>query len=258
MFLRLNHVSLTKSKMNIQYLEWDSIFFGIKIGKLEIKEIEDFDYAKLKEEAFSENYKLIYVFVFGGILRSSPVQYHGLEMVDIMLTMSRKFNKEDYQSNNYNFKINLSYSELKDCYSIAEKTSVVSRFYKDELFGPDKTKALYRKWIDNALDQSFSDGIFLEMDSLNVSGIHLIKTDERNGVGYFTLTGVNPDYKRQGIGSKLWNQSFGYWANEKEIQQIKSPFSLLNQESFKYHLKMGFNSLEEVKYIYHFRNDFDK
>lgn len=244
--------------MNIQFLPWDSAFFGLRIGKLEIYESENFDVAELQSKALNENYELIYVFVFDKILRSSLLQLNGLELVDIMLTMSRKFNKEDYLGVKYKFRNSLSESELISSYTIAEKTSIVSRFYNDVMVGPEKTKALYRKWIDSAIDQSFSDGIFLELDSQNVCGIHLIKTDESNGVGYFTLTGVNPEYKRQGIGSKLWNQSFGYWANEKEIQQIKSPFSLLNKESFNYHLKMGFNSIEEVKYIYHFRNAADQ
>jgi hypothetical protein len=56
-----------------------------------------------------------------------------------------------------------------------------------------------------------------------------------------------------GIGKKLWSQSFAYWANEKDIELIKSPFSIQNLESFNFHLKMGFNKIEETKYIYHYR-----
>jgi dTDP-4-amino-4,6-dideoxy-D-galactose acyltransferase len=44
-------------------------------------------------------------------------------------------------------------NDLLQCYTIAEQTSVVSRFYKDKIIGPEKTKALYRKCIDNALNQ---------------------------------------------------------------------------------------------------------
>jgi len=53
----------------------------------------------------------------------------------------------------------------------------------------------------------------------------------------------------------LWEQSFGYWANESKIKICKVPFSIQNLESFNFHLKMGFNKTEEIKYIYHYRNN---
>ncbi len=114
---------------------------------------------------------------------------------------------------------------------------------------------MYRKWIDNALNKSFSDGLFLTKDAGIVTGIHLLKTDQENKIGYFTLTGVNPNSKRMGIGNKLWTQSFGFWGKESEIDTIKSPFSFQNAASLNLHLKMGFNKTEEIKYIYHFRNN---
>lgn len=240
--------------MKIEPLNWDSEFFGMKIGKINITQDIEFDLQKFQEIIAIEKFDLIYIFKFQNILPLDIVLKAELELVDIQLTMSMFFNKEKYLNIPYDFKVELTETEKKECYIIAEETAIVSRFYKEEKVGTDKTRALYRKWIDNALNKSFADGLFLEKYLNSVSGIHLIKTDYINKTGYFTLTGVNPNFKRKGIGNKLWMQSFAYWANESKIEIIKSPFSFQNRESLNFHLKMGFNKVEEIKYIYHYRN----
>jgi hypothetical protein len=239
----------------IENLIWDSEFFDCKIGRIVIGDEMNFDPIKFKEQAIEENYELVYVFKYSEMLTWQKVIRADLEMADIMLTMSKKFDKNEYMDLSYNFRTELNEKELHECYCIAEQISSVSRFHKENKIGPEKTQALYRKWIDNAINKSFSDGLFLEKDLNTITGIHLLKTDEENKIGYFTLTGVNSDFKRIGIGHKLWKQSFAYWANETKIEIIRSPFSFQNSESLNFHLKMGFNKVEEIKYIYHYRNN---
>ena len=240
--------------MNIQRLPWDTDFFGINIGKVVIYENVDFDPIRLLQQANDEKYELVYVFKYQKMLNYDKVIKANLDLIDIQLTMSKKFFSADYIKLPYTFKTELTIKERNECYKIAEKTSIVSRFYNEEKIGPQKTNQLYRKWIDNALNKSFSDGLFLVKKSCNISGIHLIKTDIPNKTGYFTLTGVDSEYKRMGFGKELWLQSLAYWANESEIDQIKSTLSIQNAESLNFHMKMGFNKIEEIKYIYHFRN----
>lgn len=238
---------------NIEQLKWDSCFFNMRIGRILIQSEEDFEAEIFKNEAL-QNFDLVYVFSYEKMLTQRQIRYANLDLVDVMLTMSKPFEKKEYATNDYDFRNYLSKSELHDCYSIAENTSTVSRFFTEETIGPQKTKLLYRKWIDNAVQKSFSDGLFLAKENEKVVGVHLIKVDEKNKEGIFTLTGVNPNYKRSGLGRKLWEQSFGFFSNETEIISIKSVFSLKNTDSFNFHLKMGFNKIEETKYIYHFRN----
>lgn len=239
--------------MKIQYLSWDSSFFKLKVGKINITSSAFFNSKEFKEKAVEENYDLIYIFNYGNMLNQQDLIIAQIELVDIMLTMSKKFNGNKHKKINYEFKTNLSQQEINDCYFIAEQTSSVSRFYQEKTIGKEKTKELYRKWIDNALVGTHSDGLFMFKDNDTVAGIHLVKTDDIDKIGYFTMTGVSPDFKRRGIGRNLWLQSFNYWATDKDIELIKSPFSFQNKDSLNFHLKMGFNKVEEIKYIYHYR-----
>lgn len=238
----------------INRLDWDSDFFEKRIGRVLLENHTNFDPISFLDEA-NQNFDLVYVFSYQNMLSLETVLLANLDLVDIMITMSMPFDEKLHSEKKYDFKNSLTQNEIIECYDIAEKTAVVSRFYTEQLIGPEKTKMLYRKWIDNGFNKTFSDGLFLVEKKDSVVGIHLIKVDKKNKVGYFTLTGVNPNCKRLGIGRKLWNQAFGFFSNETNINIIKSPFSFKNTESFNFHLKMGFNKIEEIKYIYHFRNN---
>lgn len=241
--------------MNVELLEWDTDYFGIKTGKVEIMDESFFHPESFKEMALDENYELIYVFKYGGMLSWEKAIKANIELMDIMLTMSMKFDKNKYLNLPYTLRNELAPKELEECYRIAEQVSIVSRFYNERLVGPTKTRSLYRKWIDNTINRTFSDGIFINTENDIVNGIHIIKTDRISKVGYFTLTGADINSKGKGIGTSLWLQSFSYWANNEDIKTIKSPFSFKNIESFGFHLKNGFTKIEEVKYIYHYRRN---
>jgi hypothetical protein len=220
-----------------------------------VKEYE-LDRIALSTIATQEKYDLIYVFKQQNILSPEIVSSAKLELVDIHITMSKTLYERVYLHVDNDFRTILTEKEKQECYKIAEETAVVSRFYKEPLIGEVKTKELYRKWIDNALNKTFSDGLFVHKEGGSIDGIHLIKTDNENRIGYFTLTGVSSSSKRKGIGRNLWMQSFSYWSNKHtpKIEIVKSPFSIQNNDSFQFHLNMGFDKVEEIKYIYCFRN----
>lgn len=238
----------------IEHLIWDSNFFELNIGRHIIDDERYFDPIKFREEA-KNNYDLVYVFSFQNMISSSKAFDANLDLVDIMLTMSMPFTKNNYSDNGFDCRTSLTNDEINGCYEIAEQTSVVSRFYNEPLIGPEKSKALYRKWIDNSLNKSFGDGILIEKSNEIITGIHTIKTDHSEKTGLCSLIGVNKDYKGLGIGRNLWEQAFGYWSLLGNISRCKVPFSIKNIESFNFHLKIGFNKIEEIKYIYHYRNN---
>lgn len=240
--------------MKIEKLDWDSEFFGRKIGRLIIANENDFDVNQFIHEA-EASFDLVYVFSLQKMLSANIVTNAQLSMVDIMVTMSIPFEENKYIGGDYEFRTSLTNEELIRCYEISEQIAVVSRFYTEPLIGEIKTKQLYRKWIDNAINHTFSDGLFLQRVDNEIVGIHLIKTSVEDFTGYFTLTGVDVKYNRMGLGSKLWNQSFAYWANEMKINEIFSPFSFQNKESLNFHLKSGFNKVEDIKYLYHYRKN---
>lgn len=240
--------------MIIEKLDWDSEFFGIKIGRLIIGGEPGFDPSRFIQQARDDKYELVYVFKFNEMLPWKMTLESELELADIQLTMSKKFVATDYKSFPYDFRTELTSEEKEACHHIAEEISTVSRFYNEEKIGRNKTKAMYREWVDNALNGTFCDGLFLIRDDNEIVGIHLIKTDNPGKVGNCSMIGVSHAFRNKHIGENLWEQAYGYWANECDVEMCRVPFSFQNEASFNFHLKMGFNKIEETKYIYHYRS----
>lgn len=238
--------------MAIQFLEWDSNFFNLKIGKIDVYSVEEFDYRNNEGEIKKEKYDLVYVFGHGKMLHK--INSASFELVDIMIKMEQGFDKDANYNNPYELRENYTHLELQQCYKIAEQTARVSRFYNETMVGPEKTKELYKKWIDNTINGTFNDHMFVQRLNHEIVGINLIRTDRKENLGIFSLTGVDSNLKGKGIGKNLWNQAFGFWARSSNIKLCQSNFSLNNIESFNFHLRMGFKFVKEITYIYHFRN----
>jgi dTDP-4-amino-4,6-dideoxy-D-galactose acyltransferase len=237
----------------IERLDWDSSFFEMNIGRTSIEDVQTFDPITFRKEA-KNAYDLVYVFSQTMLSKEHAFKAY-LDLVDIIITMSIPIKRTLNPDFEFGFRTELSLNEISECYEIAEQTSVVSRFYREPLIGPERAKALYRKWIDNSLNRTYCDGILLTKLGKSISGIHVIKTDHRKKIGLCSLIGVNQNYKGMGMGKKLWEQAFTYWTSMKDIDKCIVPFSIKNTESFNFHLKIGFNRIEEIKYIYHFRNN---
>lgn len=239
--------------MNIKKLDWDSRFFGIKVGKIDISVKDTFDYVGFESQALSENYRLIYVIKQDEILPGDFTVKGNFKLMDIQLVASRQISIKETFRQPYKLRTLLNEKELKECYEIAEQVSEVSRFNYEPLIGPQKTREMYRKWVDNAIDSSFNDGILLYKEKNKVIGLHIIRSDQKTGIGYCSLIGVDRDHKRMNVGNKLWDMAISYWAYERGFDKFVVPFSLQNLSSFNFHLKLGFNKIQEVKYIYHYK-----
>jgi len=90
--------------MEIEHLPWDSDFFRKKIGKVNIPVLGHFDSCAFKKNAVKENYDLIYIFKYDNILNQQDISIANLELVDIMITMSKSFDKKECK--NMNFELN--------------------------------------------------------------------------------------------------------------------------------------------------------
>jgi ribosomal protein S18 acetylase RimI-like enzyme len=237
---------------SIEKLVWDSEFFSLHIGKVNIEDNDLFFLPEIFNEQSLAEYDLVYIFSHQLLPNANDFD---LDLVDVMITMSQPLDKSQTNKHDYTFRTSLNEREIKECYEIAEQTAEVSRFYLERLIGPEKAKALYRKWIDNAINQQYANGILIVRSGEEIAGIHVVKSVKEDSAGLCSLIGVNKKFKGHGLGKNLWQQAFGYWNQFDEITKCTVPFSIKNRESFNFHLKMGFNKIEEIKYIYHYRKN---
>lgn len=217
----------------IQFLEWDSNFFGYKIGKLELNTNEP----TLSEEDGLEDYDLVYIFSQEPIETTAP-------LLDVKLVFSMTTEIVAFPSTVIEYDpLTQSYTELE---TLAYISGHDSRFLKDPFFGEVAFKKLYKRWIDNSInDPETIVLIYFTDDTIEGFVTFTKQYDDKASIG---LIAVSPNTQGMGIGKKLLNAVEAYLGSGIKLSVSTQE---TNIRACKFYTSYGFNQTEK-HFIYHF------
>lgn len=226
----------------INKVNWDSNFFGYKVGKYDVKN------QVFNENEFKNNctdYNLVYIFSDIELSVSESIK-----LVDIKTLFEKKINTQilDIESIvEYNKKIH-SYRELEE---LAYLSGTYSRYKKDENFKNDEFKKLYKIWIDKSLYHNFALKVFVKVIDNKIAGFVTLK-ENNNKTSQIGLISVSDEFRGKGIASELIHKSeYESYKNGFDFFQVPTQFD--NKAALNLYSKNGFEIVEK-KYIYHFWN----
>ena len=218
----------------IQYLDWDSDFFGFKIGKLTITD----NVEKWPSIDEFKNFDLVYIF------STTPLKIL-VPLMDIKVTFQKHTQKNTVDSKIVEFQPHLhSYQELLE---LAYLSGHDSRFLKDPFFGPTAFQRLYKKWIDNAISAEDTK-VLVCVEQHKIIGFvtYTIKNDSVS-IG---LIAVSTEAQGKGIGKKLIDV---VETNLSEDTLLIVPTQKTNIGACNFYPKLGFEILS-TQYIYHYKS----
>lgn len=197
--------------MKIKILDWDSHFFGFKVG-----EISDFP--------------------------SEPIQ-----IMDKEIQFIQTKSEQDIEPNIINFSKKYQEAkvifaktlqdphtiqqEVKDydnaplpqeaLYESAYESGKYSRYKQDPYFSEDKFKHLYELWVENSINKSFATKIFYIPNEEGIpKGFVTLKISQDKA--HIGLIGVLPQYQGEGLGSALLKVCENYCI-ENSVQTLYIP-----------------------------------
>ncbi len=225
--------------MEIIQLDWDTHFFGYKVGKV-IAENE------LDEEVLkNSDYQLIYIFSKEA-LPNDVVKKNKLfladEKVDLIIDISKiPFSKSFNESI---IELNELDSNLLD---LTFESGHFSRFKVDRNFKNNEFEKLYTAWIEQSIRHENAEKVIgFMIDSKVVGFITICFKNNRYDIG---LVAVSKQYRSLKIGKQLLEYIFNY-ASEKECNYATVTTQKQNEGAMKFYIKNGF-SINHTTYIYH-------
>ena len=133
---------------DIQLLDWDSNFFGYKVGKLNLSKTDFINLNKIETKSFD----LIYLFVEQNIDEYLFYQCRG-ELQDIKIEFAKHVNFKD---NNLSETVNITIKPIviltDELFHLVLESGVFSRFKQDKNFVNNEFERLYRAWIDKSIN----------------------------------------------------------------------------------------------------------
>ena len=233
--------------MEIKKLEWDSQFFGFRVGDVFLE--EDFSESKV----FNSDYFSFIQFRsrnwFEIISDTHSLSYTETKII---------FNKILKESNSLEEGIiDFDDSPLTDnsLYDLAYESGKYSRYKLDKKISEDRFKKLYQIWIENSINKSFASKIFYIKEKENILGFVTVKIkDNEAQIG---LIAVAPNAQGKGLGKKLLLKTENY-CFENNLKTLQIPTQLENVSACKFYEKMGYQILEKIIIKHYWKNNIHK
>lgn len=223
----------------IKNLNWDSDFFGYKVGRIDIGN-EELPLPQM------DDYKLIYGFSnelipnWEKYLYDKKTTYFQDLLDESEFNYTLNITEFQNQKHNYLELLNLAYA-----------SGEYSRFYLDKNFKRQEFQRLYKRWIDNSIEKVSDYKIFVAEDGEKIIGFITVgkKNDGLSDIG---LLAVSSEARGKRVATQLiqFAKEFSLKHNLNKLQVVTQ---LDNTPACKLYEKTGFK-IKEINYIYHFWN----
>lgn len=228
--------------MKVRKLDWDSEFFGMRIGRAEVSSEKDAVALVGQRDALKGDYDLVYIFEDHGLGFCLPKA----KLVDEKVV----YTLQDTSQSEFNNDVMIwdaRQSVTEDLLHLALVSGKYSRFKLDNAFPKGSYERLYTRWIEQSVKLNMATEVFCYMHDDTPKG--LITLDMKNGRGTVGLVAIHEECQNQGIGSLMMRHVIHY-ALQCRCEKLSVATQLCNVPACKLYEKNGF-VIESVTDVWH-------
>lgn len=218
--------------MIVNRLDWDSEFFGLRIGHAVISSKEDASELAGQSRLLKRDFDLVYVFGSHGLDFSAV----NAKLVDKKVVYIQSGNPCSEMDNNV-VMWDSNRGVTEDLLHLALVSGKYSRFRLDDGFPKGSFERLYFRWIEQSVKFTMASEVFCYMIGSVPRG--LITLNNKNGNGTIGLVAIHEDFQHRGIGSTMMRHVIQY-SIENRINKLTVATQLDNIPACQLYEKSGF------------------
>ena len=227
--------------MKVEKKQWDSDFFNLRIGYVEIESLEDSRELATQREQLADEYDLIYIF------DANRVGFDGedAKLVDEKILYTKICeNRDKYEE----VMLYVPEEPNDSLYKLALVSGEFSRFRLDERLPKGSYERMYHRWIENACPfPGTNKQIFVYSPDGIAQG--MITVDYKGNKAQIGLVAIDSEYQHQGVGTKIMS-TLEYVLYREGIWNIDVVTQSANKVACSWYEKNGF-TIKSVTNIYH-------
>lgn len=227
----------------IEYLDWDTNFFGIKIGRYETDMLTADVLSNILNLKEKEHYQRIYLFA----QKEDEYITDYLSSLNIV-PLDRKvtYQREVAESVKETSKIVIYRGPLTmELLQLALESGHQSRFKKDTALA-SKYDLLYKMWIEKSLTGELADAVLI-YEGNGIQGFVTLK--KHNDLGKIGLIAVHPSQQGKGIGTMLMNAAMN-WYHTSNLKRCEVVTQMENTGACCLYEKAGY-TINHIDLVYH-------
>ena len=228
--------------MDVVTLKWDSEFFGLRIGRVDIYTQEDICKLKQITNKLQQEFDVLYLFDNSCI----RIDILGATLVDEKVL----YRKECEHRQAYEDVVKYDKERPTDAlYHLAYVSGKYSRFKIDSHFAPRSYERLYKRWIENSCPRPESNKQIFVYRTMSIEK-GMITIDYHTTVSaQIGLVAVDTDIQHNGIGTIILSTAEEY-LYQLGIKTLDVYTQKANKKACLWYEKNGFKAANIVN-IYH-------
>jgi len=228
--------------MRIERLDWDSDFFGLRIGRVDIGSLEESAQLASQCSVIKNDFDLLYVFANHGLSFSAS----GATLMDEKVVYSLSDVSDPLMDRDI-IPWSADRGVSDDLLHLALVSGEYSRFKLDVRLPKGSYERLYSRWIEQSVNRVIASEVFCYL----VDGVPrgLATLNIKNNIGNIGLFAVHEDYRQRGIGTALMQYAV-HFAQELQLQELSVVTQLANVPACKLYEKCNFK-VESVIDVWH-------
>lgn len=227
----------------IDRLQWDSDFFGLRIGRADVEANKKWNMLQQEAGSLRVDYDLIYIFSE----QELPFDSNSIRLVDTKTIYAKAIDTSAIMPSTIE-----RYQETlpnADLYRLALVSGVYSRFRLDDCFPAESYERMYRCWIERSVDGSMADVVLVHRTDNLIDGMITLKIEDN--VAHIGLVAVDEGAQGRGVGTMLIRAVEAYLKNNTTIRYLKVATQWENKPACRLYEKNGF-VVEQKTNIYHY------
>jgi RimJ/RimL family protein N-acetyltransferase len=184
-----------------EFLEWDSQFFGMRVGRVKENRLESARASSVLDWCQSENIDCLYLLAEACDAETARVAEDlAFRFVDVRVTFGAEVSGIE-RGDGYGCIRNARADDVEAMKSIARTSHHATRFYFDETFPRERCDEMYSRWIERSCS-GYADAVFVAATGRDVQGYATCHLAD-GGSGSIGLIAVAQAAQGRGYGQEL-------------------------------------------------------
>jgi dTDP-4-amino-4,6-dideoxy-D-galactose acyltransferase len=223
------------SDPSVEFLDWDSRFFGLRIGKLTSLPDSLAALQAAMDIADRDRIDCVYALVPADAIETGwLLQRAGFVARDVRLEFARTLNSESGSADVREW----SEADLPPLERIAETAFGTTRFAADPGFPGDSVANLYRTWVGNSC-RGFAQAVLVEGPVGSPHGFVTLNQEKAANVARIGLIGIAAERRSMGVGKRLVASALG-WAVDRGCREMHVATQAVNVGAQRLYQRTGF------------------
>ncbi len=197
---------------SVEFLEWDSEFFSMRIGRLKGSRIDEASLAEIDHWSKENRIDCLYFLTDpADTLSIRLAEDAGFHLTDVRVTLDLKITPKEQVWRSSSPLIKLSTpDDISPLRTIAAANHRDSRFYHDGGFPVERCDDLYATWIEKSCN-GYADAVLVADKGSGAVGYFTCHLKEGNS-GQIGLVGVSSCCQGEGLGRLLISEALKWFA----------------------------------------------